>query len=214
GGGVGGDRGGWGAGGGAAARRSASRPPACWSVTSGARPAWPPRPARWPANSPTAGALAIRVSRHTALRILLRLPLPPPPGARVLGVDDFALRKRHRYATILIDAETRERIDVLPGRSADALEDWLREQPAPGWRAGTAPAPTPEAIRRALPDAVEVGDHWHIWHNLAEALRKEVAPHSACRATLPAKDGTRAVTTRERWAQVHALLDQGVGLLE
>jgi hypothetical protein len=47
-------------------------------------------------------------------------------------------------------------------------------------------------------------------------VRKEVAAHSACwaKATLPAKDGARAVTTRERWAQVHVLLDQGVGLLE
>ncbi|MEV5493786.1 hypothetical protein AB0M50_00135 [Nonomuraea fuscirosea] len=32
------------------------------------------------------------------------------------GVDDFALKRRHRDATILTDAETSERIDVLPGR--------------------------------------------------------------------------------------------------
>lgn len=30
----------------------------------------------------------------------------------------------------------------------------------------------------------------------------------------PPKDGVRAATTRQRWQQVHALLDQGVGLLE
>src|SRR5262245_43498716 len=101
-----------------------------------------------------------------------------------------------------------------PGEAPMPPRTGCASSPAPGWRAGTAPAPMPEAIRRALPDPVKVGDRWHIWHNLAEALRKEVAAHSACRATLPAKDGTRAVTTRERWAQVHALLDQGVGLLE
>ncbi|MFI6742630.1 hypothetical protein ACIBI9_57860 [Nonomuraea sp. NPDC050451] len=37
-------------------------------------------------------------------------------------MDGFGLCRRHCYATVLIDAETRERIDVLPGRSADALE--------------------------------------------------------------------------------------------
>ncbi|OHV57448.1 hypothetical protein BCD48_43075 [Pseudofrankia sp. BMG5.36] len=30
----------------------------------------------------------------------------------------------------------------------------------------------------------------------------------------PLNDGPRAQTTRERWHQVHGLLDQGVGLLE
>jgi hypothetical protein len=39
----------------------------------------------------------------------------------VLSVVDFALKRRHRYATILTDAETGERIDVLPGCGADAL---------------------------------------------------------------------------------------------
>lgn len=32
-------------------------------------------------------------------------------------------------ATILTDAQTGKRIDVLPGRGADALETWLRTHP-------------------------------------------------------------------------------------
>lgn len=38
-------------------------------------------------------ALAVVVSRHTALRVLARLPLPVRAVPRVLGVDDFALRR-------------------------------------------------------------------------------------------------------------------------
>jgi transposase len=49
--------------------------------------------------------------------------LPVVRVLRVLSVDDFALH-RHRCATVLIDAETGERVDVLPGRGADALERW------------------------------------------------------------------------------------------
>jgi transposase len=73
-----------------------------------------------------------------------------------------------------------------------------------------------EAIRRALPDAIQVGDRWHLWHNFGEAALKEVAAHSACWAKTgpPLQDGKRAQTTRERWRQIHDLLGKCVGLLE
>lgn len=63
---------------------------------------------------------------------------------------------------------------------------------------------------------MQVGDRWHILHNLAEAASKEVAAHSACwaKAGPPIREGKRAATNRERWRQVHDLLDKGVGLLE
>jgi transposase len=38
-------------------------------------------------------ALGILASRHTALRVLLKIPLPVLPVPRVLGIDDFALRR-------------------------------------------------------------------------------------------------------------------------
>ena len=161
-------------------------------------------------------ALAMGVSRHTAVRILLRLPLPEPRVPPVLGVDDFALAKRRRYATILIDAQTRERIDVLPDRHADSLEAWLRQRPGIDVVCRDGSGAYSEAIRRALPQAVQVGDRWHIFHNLAEAVLKEVAAHSACWANAgpPIHEGKRASNNLERWHQVHDLLGRGVGLLE
>jgi hypothetical protein len=48
------------------------------------------------------------------------------------------------------------------------------------------------------------------------AVLKEVAAHSTCwgKAGPPLREGARAETTRQRWRQIHELLDHGVGLLE
>ncbi|OAA27935.1 transposase family protein [Frankia sp. EI5c] len=161
-------------------------------------------------------ALTVCLSVQTALRCLLRLPLPPVTAPQVLGVDDFALRRRHRYATILIDAQTRRRVDVLPDRGADALEAWLRAHPGVQVVCRDGSGTYAEAVRRALPEAVQASDRWHLWHGLAQVTLKEVAAHSGCwaKAGPPPNDGPRAQTTRERWGQVHDLLGQGVGLLD
>src|SRR5436309_5136757 len=48
----------------------------------------------------------------TLLRHLMQLPAPPTRAVRVLGVDDFAWKKRFTYGTILVDLERRKIIDV------------------------------------------------------------------------------------------------------
>ncbi|MFG1971788.1 ISL3 family transposase, partial [Nonomuraea fuscirosea] len=151
-----------------------------------------------------------------ALRLLMRLPLPPLRVPRVLGVDDFALQRRHRYATVLTDAETGERIDVLPGRGADLLEAWLRSHPGVEIVCRDGSGAYGEAIRRALPDAVQAGDRWHLRANFRDKTLAEVRSHSACWATVnpPRPAGVHERTTRERWEQIHDLRGKGVGLLE
>lgn len=156
------------------------------------------------------------VSRSTALRHLRRLPLPEQTAPRVIGVDDFALRRRQRYATIIIDAETGRRVAVLPGRDAATLESWLREHPGVKVVCRDGSATYAEAVRRALPDAVQVSDRWHLWRNLCDKVLLEVRAHAGCWATVnpPRPGGVHEQTTRERWNKVHDLLGQGVGLLD
>jgi transposase len=161
-------------------------------------------------------ALGVPLSRHTALRLLLRLPLPGAAVPRVLGADDFALRRGQVYATILIDAQTGQRVDVVAGRTADVVQAWLRDHPGVEVVCRDGSGAYGEAVRRALPGAVQAGDRWHLWHGLAEAVLQEVAAHASCWAAAgpPVKEGKRAETTAERWREVHDLLGKGAGLLE
>lgn len=98
-------------------------------------------------------SLGIAVGRDTAVRVLLGIPLPDRVVPRVLGIDDFALRRCHDYATVVIDADTGARIDVLPGRGADVVAAWLRTHPGVEVVCRDGSTAYAQAVRDALPHA-------------------------------------------------------------
>ena len=142
------------------------------------------------------------MSRNTLLRLLRRLPQPILPTPRVLGVDDFALRKRQTYGTILVDLERRQPVALLPERTADTLAQWLREHPGVTVIARDRSTAYGEGARQGAPAATQVADRFHLLQNLREALDQVFSTYSQAldavnalvhQQPVPLSDGAMAV---------------------
>jgi transposase len=142
------------------------------------------------------------LSRNTLLRLLRKRPTLSFPTPRVLGVDDFALRKRHTYGTILVDLERRQPVALLPDRTAETLAQWLREHPGVQVIARDRSSTYAEGARQGAAAATQVADRFHLLQNLAEALEPVFTTHDRAlqavnaamrQQPVPLPDGTVAV---------------------
>jgi transposase len=114
-----------------------------------------------------------------------------PP--RVLSVDDFALRKRHTYGTLLLDLERRRPLALLPDREASTVAQWLEAHHGVEVLVRDRAEAYAEAARLGAPAACQVADRFHLLHNLADVLTDVFRAHAPQLALIKAQH-TRAPT--------------------
>jgi transposase len=119
--------------------------------------------------------LQLPTSATTLLRIIRRLFSSSTATPRVVGVDDWAKRKGTAYGTILVDLERHQVIDLLPDRTAETVEQWLKEHP--GIEVVTRDRSTEYArgVTNGAPQAQQVADRWHLLLNLRQMLERLVS---------------------------------------
>ncbi|MGI8543957.1 MAG: ISL3 family transposase [Aridibacter sp.] len=116
--------------------------------------------------------LAIKVSRQTLIRRILKVPPSEVVVPRVIGIDDFALRRGQVYGTLLIDLERRKALDMIPSREAADVAQWLKKYPEVEVVSRDRSPIYANAVNQVLPQAEQIADRFHLIKNIFEVLEK------------------------------------------
>jgi transposase len=124
--------------------------------------------------------LGMPVKAPTLLRYLRTIPDPPRTNVISLGIDDFALRRGDKYGTLLINAETRKPLDLLPDRTTQAVSPWLASHPEIQVVSRDRANSFAEAVSQVLPLATQVADRYHLIQNLRDHLQQFLDRKRTC----------------------------------
>jgi transposase len=179
--------------------------------------------------------VAVALAGRAGSRLAAGLGAPDPAAGevRVLGVDDFAIRRGQHYGTLLIDIETGAPLDLLEGRDARPPAEWLAAHPGVEVICRDRASAYADGARTGAPQAVQVAARFHLGQNLAKAVEKCVAAHRSCLAepaaetaegqlppaqpaaeTAPEPSGKFAERAKRNHATVHGLRAEGRGIRE
>jgi DNA-binding NarL/FixJ family response regulator len=164
----------------------------------------------------------VPVSADTVIRALRRAPDPPMGDVRVMGVDEWALRKGQTYATILVDLEPHRIVDVLPDDQPATLTTWLRAPPTIQVLTRDRDDAFAKAFAAGAPTAQPVADRFHLLKNLRHVLERVFTRHGVGPAPTPSPalpdpapprdpPPPTAPSSRQqdRWRQIQALRQAG-----
>jgi len=131
--------------------------------------------------------LGMKVAAPTLLRCVRTIPDPPTAAVQMVGIDDWSLRRSQSYGTILVDLQSHRPIELLADRTAAAVLPWLKAHPDIDVVSRDRASAYADAAHKALPDAIQVADRFHVLKNLREHLQRFLERK---RASLPFVEDT------------------------
>lgn len=132
-------------------------------------------------------SMGIKISGDSIIRLLVKKyeQQPIPEYGNVIGVDDFAYKKRQRYCTIIVDEKTHQPVAVLDGRDGKTLREWLKNNRHVKAVTRDRASAYAKAIAEELPDAMQITDRFHLHQNLLEAVRKSIGREIPATIAIP-----------------------------
>ncbi|PVE20270.1 ISL3 family transposase [Microvirga sp. KLBC 81] len=151
--------------------------------------------------------LAIPASADTILRLVRNQPLPTRQPPRIVGVDDWAMRKGRTYGSILVDLERRKPIELLPDRTAATFSAWLQRYPDIEIIARDRSSEYAKGAATAS-KAIQVADRWHLLLNARQMVERWLAGAHARLRRLPLVEGSPAASGRRARAYPRTRAEQ------
>src|SRR6266516_3359118 len=119
--------------------------------------------------------LGMSGSRDTILRLVRQSHPSAQSEPHVIGLDDWARKRRLRYGTLICDLERSQPLDLLPDRSVETVSAWLKKHPSIDIVSRDGSSEYASAISKGAPQARQVSDRWHLVKNLAECVSVQLA---------------------------------------
>src|SRR6266516_1580486 len=114
--------------------------------------------------------LGMSGSRDTILRLVRQSHPSAQSEPHVIGLDDWARKRRLRYGTLICDLELGLPIDLLPDRSVETVSAWLLKHPSIDMVSRDGSSEYASAIKKGAPQARQVSDRWHLGKNLSTCV--------------------------------------------
>lgn len=118
--------------------------------------------------------MGIPISGDTIIRILLKSMGIQPQCSEIVGVDDWAYKRRDNYGTLIYDAQTHKPIALLDGRDGGELKKWLEQNKHVKTVTRDRAGSYAKAIKDVLPNAIQVADRFHLYQNLLQAIKDAI----------------------------------------
>ena len=100
-------------------------------------------------------------------------------------IDDFALKKRSSYGTIMVNLSDGRVIDIIDSRDKADVVAWLSQYPNLKYISRDGSPTYASAIREAHPDAHHISDRFHLLKNLTDAITQCIYKILSGRIVIP-----------------------------
>ena len=106
-------------------------------------------------------------------------------SVKMVCVDDFALRKRFSYGTVMINLENHLIVDMIPSRDTNVVCNWLKTFHNIEVISRDGAITYASAATNSHPDVIQISDRFHLIKGLSEVICKYIFREFPARVEIP-----------------------------